>query len=68
MIFTNKEFIHPALLVWLARDEYDHNKNPMHFSATELIKPTRRVVLEARSLDFVPDISSIRRTITWRAE
>lgn len=46
MIYTNKENISLTMAVWLAaNDGYDRKFNPKEFSATELLKPIRSIVL-----------------------
>lgn len=36
------------LAVWLLHDEYDYDKSEKHFSATQLLQPTRSLVLASR--------------------
>lgn len=59
--YTNTTGIPLSVAVWLARDEYDHNPDPNHFSVTSLLKPTRQVVLSRRvpPSDAAVDISAL---------
>lgn len=49
MKLTNKHNTPISLAVWLAHDAYDHNPDPMHISATSLIKPIRQLILGMRA-------------------
>ena len=46
--FSNKEKISLSLAVWLAEDQYDHVADPMHISATALLKSPKQIVLAGR--------------------
>lgn len=50
-----------SLGVFLAHDNYDHNPDPLHMSATTIIKPLRQIVLAARvpESDAVVDLASM---------
>jgi len=48
-MLVNKTNIPMSIAVWLARDEYDHNSNPSHISATSILKPTRMLILNSRT-------------------
>lgn len=54
--YTNTTGIPLSVAVWLAQDEYDHNPDPNHFSATSLLKSTRQVVLARRIPESVGSI------------
>ena len=47
--YTNNSNIHLCLAVWLARDSYDYNPDPMVVSATRLIRPLRQIILGSRN-------------------
>lgn len=44
-MITNLSNLPMSLAVWLARDEYDHNKADNTLSATSLLKPTKSILL-----------------------
>ena len=46
--FTNHNGIDLIFLPWLLNDEYDHNPDPMHFSATDFNRSIRETVLGRR--------------------
>lgn len=48
MKYTNNTGINTSLAVWLATDNYDHIDDPMHISATSLLKPIKEIVLSRR--------------------
>lgn len=37
------------IAIWLQNDSYDYANNPLAFSATELLKPTKQVILSRRA-------------------
>lgn len=56
---TNKKNLDLPFLVWLCMDEYDHNSDPNHVSATSLIKPVRQFVLNEKLPNTEVDVSSL---------
>ena len=47
-MYKNSTGIPLSLAVWLAYDEYDHNPDPKHISATSLLKSVKQIVLSTR--------------------
>jgi len=47
---TNKTKMSLSLAVWLATDNYDHKADPMHISATGLLRSTRETILSQRAV------------------
>lgn len=65
MKYTNNHNLPLSLAVWLATDNYDHNNDPYTFSATELLKPMRSIILSRqhpelakRSIDVMSVLAS----------
>lgn len=58
--FNNETNIDLSFAVYLATDDYDHNEDPTHISATTLIKPLKKVILGSRvdTTYLLPDIST----------
>ena len=48
-MYTNNSGIPLSAAVWLAHDDYDHNDDPNHISATSLLKSVRQIVLGSRA-------------------
>lgn len=46
--FSNTNGIDLIFLPWLLNDEYDHNDDPLHYSATDFNKSVRQLVLGRR--------------------
>ena len=46
--FSNEEKISLSMAVWLAEDQYVHVKDPMHISATGLLKSVKQIILSSR--------------------
>lgn len=46
--FSNADNIDLIFLPWLMNDEYDHNDDPLHFSATDFNRSIRQTVLGRR--------------------
>jgi len=50
MIYTNNDKYDLSIAVWLASDDYDHQQfDKPYLSATELLQPTRMMVLKQRA-------------------
>ena len=59
-LFSNTSNIHLAFLPWLLDDQYQHNDDPMHYSATEFNKSIREAVLSKRVPDnTTTDVASL---------
>lgn len=52
--FSNESKISLAIAVWLAEDKYVHVPDPMHVSATALLKSTKQIVLASRLPELEP--------------
>lgn len=52
--FSNKQKISLPIAVWLAEDQYQHNSDPMHVSATALLKSTKQIILATRLPELEP--------------
>ena len=48
-MYSNNSGIPLSAAVWLAHDDYDHNTDPNHISATSLLKSVRQIVLGSRA-------------------
>lgn len=66
MQITNKHNLPISVAVWLANDTYDRIPDPNYFSATELLKPIKSVILGRRKpivggsvVPELPDVSDI---------
>jgi hypothetical protein len=58
MRWTNEYRLPGPIADWLKLDEYDHDPDPNHFSATELVQPVRLTILKRRHADeMVKDVS-----------
>lgn len=60
-MYTNNTGVSLSMAVWLAHDEYDHNSDPNHISATGLLRSTKQIALAKRvPQDSAPeDVSSL---------
>lgn len=45
---SNKTGVCKPLEIWLRHDSYDYNPAPDYFSATELLRPTKQIILSRR--------------------
>lgn len=52
--FSNRQKISLPMAVWLAEDQYVHVADPMHISATALLKSTKQIVLASRLPELEP--------------
>jgi hypothetical protein len=58
MIWTNEYNLPGPYAQWIMDDQYDHNPDPNHYSATELTQPVRMTILTRRHRDeIVKDVS-----------
>lgn len=59
--YTNNAGIPLSIAVWLATDDYDHNDDPNHISATSLLKPIKQLILANRipKADDTADIAGL---------
>lgn len=59
--YTNNTNIPLALAVWLAKDHYQYNLDPMTISATTLMKPLRQIILPSRvpAGEGIADLASL---------
>lgn len=46
--YTNNSNVPISLALWLAYDNYDHDNDPTHISATALLKPLKQIILAPR--------------------
>jgi hypothetical protein len=49
--YTNKAGLTLPMAVWLFNDQYDYDNDPNSFSATEMLKPMREIILSRRNTD-----------------
>jgi hypothetical protein len=59
--YTNRSNLALSVATWLAHDTYDHNPDKNHFSATDLLKPIKQLVLATRvpASQSIQDISGL---------
>lgn len=59
-MYTNNTGLSLSVALWLANDEYDHNSDPHHISATSLLKSPKQLILPHRvpKSEAIPDVQA----------
>lgn len=64
--FTNRTGLTEAFAIWLVQDDYDYDDDPRVISATSLIKPVRKAILEKRAEKDVESVVDIADLVSSR--